>query len=145
MSTAFMRERRGWFAQSAVLVALIFAMLATSISPVLAAGGQFGNLSGTVIDQATKAGVPGAKVTVVSPSGTYRQTANGSGQFSILGVPVDTYLVTVEATGYQPATLPGISILGDQTQGLGNIVLSKELKEIGKVAARAQSGAFQPT
>jgi hypothetical protein len=145
MSTAFMRERRGWFAQSAVLVALIFAMLATSISPVLAAGGQFGNLTGSVIDATTKAPVANAKVTLVSPSGTYRQTTGSNGQFSVLGVPVDTYLVTVEATGYQAATLPGISILGDQTQGLGNVILSKELREIGKVAARAQSGAFQPT
>jgi hypothetical protein len=145
MSTAFMRERRGWFAQSAVLVALIFAMVATSISPVLAAGGQFGNLSGSVIDASTKAPVANAKVTLVSPSGTYRQTTGSNGQFSLLGVPVDTYLVTIEATGYQAATLPGISVLGDQTQGLGNVILSKELREIGKVAARAQSGAFQPT
>jgi Carboxypeptidase regulatory-like domain/TonB dependent receptor len=145
MSTAFMRERRGWFAQSAVLVALIFAMLATSISPVLAAGGQFGNLSGTVVDQTSKAGIANAKVTVVSPSGTYHATTDSKGNFQLLGVPVDTYLVTVESPGYQAATLAGISILGDQTQGLGNVSLAKNLQTIGHVAARAQSGAFQPT
>jgi hypothetical protein len=144
MSTAFMRERRGWLARAAVLVAMVFALVGTSISPIMAAGGQFGNLSGSVVDQSTKAPIANARVTVVSPSGTYRATTGSNGQFSILGVPVDTYLVTVEDPGYLPATFSGVTIQGDQTQGMGIILLGKE-KEIGHVTARSQAGAFQPT
>ncbi len=129
---------------TAFKLALIVALVGTSIGPTFAAGGQFGNLSGTVVDQATKAPIVQAKVTVVSPSGTYKATTDSKGTFNILGMPVDTYLVTVESSGYIPATLTGVTILGDQTQGLGVVTLGKE-REIGHVTARSQAGAFQPT
>jgi hypothetical protein len=144
MSTTLMRERRGWLSRSAVLVALVFALVGTSVSPIFAAGGQFGNLSGSVIDQTTKTPIAGAKVTVVSPSGTYHATSDSKGQFNILGMPVDTYLVTIEDQGYIASTFTGVTILGDQTQGLGLVVLSKE-RTIARVSARSQAGAFQPT
>jgi hypothetical protein len=144
MSTAFTRERRGWLARAFILVALVFALVGTSISPIMAAGGQFGNLSGSVIDQSTKAPIANARVTVVAPSGTYHATTGSNGQFSILGMPVDTYLVTIEEPGYLPATFAGVTVVGDQTQGMGVIPLGKE-KEIGHVTARSQAGAFQPT
>ena len=139
MSTAFIHERCRRLARSAVLAALIVALVCTSIAPAFAAGGQFGNLSGTVYDQSTKTAVAGATVTVVSPSGTYHAKSDSKGSFTILGIPVDTYLVTVESPGYLAQTYPGVTILGDQTQGLGTIYMSKE-KEIARVTSRSFAG-----
>lgn len=126
------------------LLALL-AFVATLASPALAAGGQTGNLNGTVIDAATKAPVAGAAVAAVSPSGVYKTRTDARGQFSILGLSIDTYSLSVEAPGYDIYSNAGVTIIGDQSLGLGTLALTKQLKTIGRVTTRSASSAFQPT
>ena len=130
--------------RSGLALLLALAFLAVSAPPVFAAGGQTGNLSGTVVDAQTKAPIAGATVNVVSPSGNYHAKTGSNGFFSILGLNVDSYTVSVEQGGYEAQSLSGITITGDQTANLGSIGLSKQLRTIARTSSRAPSGAYQP-
>ncbi len=127
---------------------LILTLLTTANlfvpAPTFAAGGETGNLTGTVIDSATKAAVKNAKVTAASPSGYQVAHTDSRGFFSLLGLNVDTYTISVEAQGYDSALINGVTVVGDQSLGLGAISMTKQLKTIGRVEARSKSGAFQP-
>jgi hypothetical protein len=125
-------------------LAMLMLYVACSGATALAAGGETGNVSGTVVDAATKAPVAGAKVGVASPSGSYTAKTDARGFFSILGLSVDTYTISVDAPGYDGVVVNGITIAGDQTLSLGTVALTKQLKTIGRVSARSKSGAFQP-
>lgn len=132
------------FRSIAIAIAIVaFALDATL--PASAAGGQYGILSGTVVDAKTRQPVAGARITAASPSGTFHAVTGANGQFIIDGVTVDSYLVTVEYQGYDALQLNGVSIIGDQTDNVGNLVISRTLRTIGKVAAHSTSSAFQPT
>jgi len=126
------------------LLASALVFLSGETTSVLAAGGQTGDLQGTVLVAATRAALEGAAVTAVSPSGTFTARTNARGFFSILGMNVDTYVVSVESPGYDALSLTGVTITGDQTSDLGTLTVSKKLKTIGGAAARSQTGAFQP-
>ena len=127
-----------------LVLASALALFLADVGSALAAGGQTGNLQGTVIIASTLAPLEGASVTVAAPSGTFTARTNTGGFFSILGLNVDTYAVSIEAPGYDPLILSGITVTGDQTNDLGKLVLSKKLKTIASTAARSLNGAFQP-
>jgi hypothetical protein len=116
-------------------------------SPVFAAGGQFGNLRGGPIeDSATKAPITGARIIASSPSGTYHAVTDSHGLFTILGMNVDTYTITIEAKGYEPISFPGQTLIGDGTLDLGGPwLMTKSLKTIARVSARSPASAFQPS
>lgn len=122
---------------------LVFGASQTTLA--IAAGGQTGNLSGTVVDAQSKAPLAGAAVSAASPSGSYSARTDARGFFSILGVAIDTYTLSVQAEGYETQLQSGVTVIGDQTVGLGTIVVQKRLRTIGKVTARSRSSAFQPT
>ncbi|MGP6190473.1 MAG: carboxypeptidase regulatory-like domain-containing protein [Vulcanimicrobiaceae bacterium] len=124
---------------------MLLAMVLSMATPSFAAGGQTGGLSGTVTDSDTRAAVAGASVTVASPTGTFKTKTDGTGFFSILGMPVDTYTLSIESQGYQAVTQTGVTLTGDQTTGLGQVRLLKELRTIARTTARSTTGAFQPT
>jgi hypothetical protein len=115
------------------LPAIVLWLLTALCSPLVAdaAGGQTGNVSGTVIDAQTKAPVVGAAVTLAAPSGTYAAKTDGRGFFSILGVSVDTYRLSVERQGYETLMQSGVTVIGDQTLELGSVALQKHLRTIG--------------
>ena len=113
------------------LLASALVFLSGETTSVLAAGGQTGDLQGTVLVAATRAALEGAAVTAVSPSGTFTARTNARGFFSILGMNVDTYVVSVESPGYDALSLTGVTITGDQTSDLGTLTVSKKLKTTG--------------
>ena len=125
--------------------AVLALLLAALPLAAHAAGGQTGNLSGSVVDAQTKAPIAGATVAAVSPSGAYRSRSDARGFFSLLGIVVDTYTLSIEAQGYESLLQSGVTIIGDQTLGLGTVALQKRLRTIGRVRARSQSSAFQPS
>jgi Carboxypeptidase regulatory-like domain len=129
-----------------VLLILTLLVTASFVAPstARAAGGETGNLAGTVVDSVSKAPVKNARVTAASPSGTQIAHTDGRGFFTLLGLPVDTYTLSVESPGYDSVILNGITVVGDQSLGLGTISMAKQLKTIGRVEARSKSGAFQP-
>ena len=100
------------------LVALVALALAVN------AGSTFGqevtaSLTGTVTDQ-SGAAVAGAKVSAKDAlRGTSYTTTTGSeGSFYINRIQVGTYDVRVEATGFQTALQPGITLVLNQTARL---------------------------
>ncbi len=139
------RARVALAVRVALSASTVLAVILSLTGPSFAAGGQFGNLNGTVVDQQTKNPIAGASVTVASPSGTRTAKTQANGFFSILGIPVDTYLVTIEVPGYEPLQLPSVTVQGDQNLNLGNVAIVKSLRQIARVTTRSRAGAFQPT
>ncbi|MBV9646131.1 MAG: TonB-dependent receptor, partial [Candidatus Eremiobacteraeota bacterium] len=127
-----------------LVCAAVCGIVGGSTLPAFAAGGQLGNLTGTVIDAQTKAPIANATVNAAAPTGSYTSRTDAHGFFSILGMVVDTYSVSVQAAGYEPQTVAGITIQGDQTVSLPNVTLAKVLRTIGRVTARSASSVFQP-
>ncbi len=134
---------RASFARAVVSLILALAFSLGVASPAFAAGGQTGSLNGTLQDAATHVPVPNAHVTAASPSGRNTATTDSHGFFSIIGLPVDTYTISVEAPGYDTITLQGVTIQGDQTVNVGSVAISKRLAEIGRTRARSASSVFQ--
>ena len=130
------------FVRSLFVTIAVLSLLLPATGPVQAAGGQTGTISGTVFD-AAGAPVSGAAVLATSPSGSYRATSDTSGRYSILGVVLDTYNVSVSKTGYQTQSYSGVTIVGDQTVSVA-AVLSRQLQTIGRVTTRSVNSAFQP-
>jgi hypothetical protein len=127
------------------IVALTASLVFGSLAPAYAAGGLTGNFSGTVQDSS---GMPvsGATVDLVSPSGSYKQTTDGKGNFLFLNINIDTYILSVQATGFEPYGREGITVTGDSSGSIGIIKLGKlnVPKQIAVVTSRSQSSAFQP-
>lgn len=125
----------------AAALTVFFGLL--SIGPALAAGGQFGNLSGTITDAQTHAPIAGATVFAKSGSGSYTAKTDASGHYSILGMNVDTYTLTITAQGYEPQSFTGVIVFGDEND-VANEVITKQLKTIAHVTSTAANSAFQP-
>jgi hypothetical protein len=130
-------------ARTLVVIGVMLSMMLNSSIPAFAAGGSNGNIHGALIDGTSKAAIVGAKIGIASPSGSFNATTDGNGKFSIDGLPVDTYILTIQAQGYDVYSQAGVTILGDQTVDLGQIAILK-LRTIITVRSRSASGAFQP-
>ncbi len=117
--------------------------IAAQTLPAFALGGTNGNVQGEVVEGTAKTPVVGATVQIVSPSGTYMGKTDAHGHFAFLGVPVDTYTISVQAPGEQPFSEEGVSVIGDQNVQLGQITVTKQLRTIGTVQAHSISSAFQ--
>ena len=128
---------------AAVVVAL--SILASVTAPAFAAGGQFGNLNGTIVDAQTKAPIAGAHISAKSGSGNYTATTDAKGFFVILGMSVDSYTVTIEATGHETQNLTGVPVFGDETDTVGTVAMVPSLKTIATTHSRSTGSAFQPT
>jgi hypothetical protein len=122
--------------------AFFAGILCSLIAPVLAAGGQVGIIQGTVTD-ANGNPIGNAAVSAVSPSASYNAATAPNGTFTIVGVDVDTYVISVSAPEYDTYVLPSASVIGDQTLTLP-LKLTRRQDIIGKINARSASGAFQP-
>jgi len=126
----------------AVLVAtLVLGNIVLTTSTASAAGGITGSISGTVVDE-SKNPVPGATITIASPSGTFHGRSDEHGAFTVLGVLADTYVLTISKSNYQTTTLAGITVTGDNALSLGVITLGRQV--IGRTKARPANSAFQP-
>ena len=70
-----------------------------------------GTISGTVTDKDTGNLIEGATVT----ANGYSTTTNTTGQYTLLNIPVGTYIVEVSATGYQSQSQTNVQVLDGQT------------------------------
>jgi hypothetical protein len=124
-----------------VITTLVLLSLVLQGTMVLA--GTTGTLTGVVEDAQTKTPIAGAKVTVASPSQTATATTDASGRFSFLSLGPDTYLVSVEKSGYDTATLQGVTIIADNVQTV-TVDESRTIREIGRTTSRASSSLLKP-
>ena len=117
--------------------ALFFFIILGTIGIATAAEATTGAIAGAVL--AGGAPVANARVSAASPSGRYTATTNARGQFTLLGITPDSYIVSVQAAGYEPASENGVVVLPNQTQQLVFHVVAL-LKTIA--SAKARSPAF---
>jgi Carboxypeptidase regulatory-like domain/TonB dependent receptor-like, beta-barrel/TonB-dependent Receptor Plug Domain len=124
-----------------VALALVLAFLCSGFTAVYA--GTTGALTGKVINAATQAPMPGAKVTVASPSGSATTVSDKNGSFAFLSLAPDTYALSVSYAGFDTATTSGITVQSDQTATF-NVTLAKSLQTIGRVQSRSNASLIQP-
>ena len=122
-------------------LALAIAFMLCSFVPA-AAQTTTGTINGTITGQN---GTPlsGVAVTAVSPSQRYAATTNANGFFSLTGVVPDTYQITLARTGYQNATVDGVTVTPGQAVSVTQ-TLSQQLANIGRTSSRSGGSAFQP-
>jgi len=122
--------------------ALLFVTIGPCTRPAFAA--STGNLTGTV-STASESLVSGAKVTAVSPSGSFKTVTDHRGFYTLLNLPPDTYQLTFAATGYRLAVIDGVTIFQNQ-----NLVVDAKLQpgtaSLGQVTTSAsKTDLVQPT
>lgn len=122
----------------------IFAalLLASFVVPQTAYAGTTGNINGTVTD-ATGKPVADVSVTAAAASQTGHATTDARGFFSIVDLTPDTYTVSFQKQGYQPISVPGVSVFQDQTANV-NQRLETALKTIASVRAAGASNLVKP-
>ena len=142
----FAPQRNPWkrVIASFAALALVAGLISSLAAPASAAGGQYGSIQGFVIDGKTKAVIVGATVSAAAPTGQFKAVTDSRGYFNILGVNVDTYTVSIEAKGYEPISVFGVTVFGDNPANLGQIGLAKSLTTIVRVTARAATSVYQP-
>src|SRR5260221_4884293 len=120
------KEKRGVVVRKRVisfLAALCCVMLLASGNS-LRAQGIFATLTGVVSDPSGSV-VANAKVVLKDAvSGSLRDTVtNGEGYFTFASVPVGTYALTVDATGFKSYKADGISLGGGEKRNV-NVALT---------------------
>jgi len=81
-----------------------------------------------------------AIVSFTSPSGRYRTTTDKAGHFVVTGLAADTYTASIEAEGYEPETLVGVTLTPGATLHEDFRILKRELRTIGRATASSRVG-----
>ncbi|OYW11047.1 MAG: hypothetical protein B7X34_03745, partial [Acidobacteriia bacterium 12-62-4] len=91
-------------------------LILLSVAATLLAQSERGTITGTVRD-ATGAVVPGAKVTLTNTAMGTASTAptSESGDYTVPGLAVGTYIVRVEKDGFRPASVTGLVLNASAT------------------------------
>jgi Carboxypeptidase regulatory-like domain/TonB dependent receptor/TonB-dependent Receptor Plug Domain len=118
-----------------VAVLLTLSMLAQG---TWALASTTGGLSGTVVDTSSGAPLASATVTATAPSQNATTTTDANGHFHFLSLTPDTYTVSSEKTGYDPASTAGVTVFADSTQAV-TLSMHQTLKTIASVRSQAVS------
>jgi hypothetical protein len=108
-----------------------------------ALAGTTGGVQGTVSDAGTGAPVAAATISIVSPSQSATTTTDAGGHFAFLSLAPDTYSVSVEKTGYDSITRPGVSVFADQNQTV-SLAIHAALRTIAHVTSAAAGALLKP-
>ena len=103
-----------------LLTACVVGMLLAPALPIVGQGIVTGSLTGTVEDP-SGAVVPGATVTAIDPTkGTpFKATVGSNGSFTLSTLPVGTYDVTIESSGFSNLSLHNVQVSTGKATGLG--------------------------
>ncbi len=113
------------------------------IVPSRAPAGTTGGIGGTVTEAGTSAPLAGVRVTVVSPSQSASTLTDAGGHFHFVSLAPDEYTASLEKSGYDPVSYPGIAVLADAQQTLA-FAMHKALKTIAQVSSRSASSLVRP-
>ena len=86
---------------------LVFILCTGLCVPIPADAGTTGTLTGTAIDATSKQPIAGAKISAASPSQIASVTSDASGHYTFLALAPDTYTISIEAKGFEGASLAG--------------------------------------
>jgi hypothetical protein len=125
------------------ILAIALVVLISLAAPFAALAALVGTISGNVTDGKTHAPLANVRVTAVAGSGRATTTTNAQGFFSLTGLQPDTYTISFELSGYESASLTGVTINAEQIQTVSQ-ALDRQLKQIGRVSARSSGSAYQP-
>jgi hypothetical protein len=117
-------------------MAALFLVTSGAFRPAIAAEATTGTISGTVVD-ASGLQLANVKVTAASPSARAAVLSDAKGAFSFLGLPPDSYTVSVELAGYESGA-DSETVLPGQTRRVA-FRLAKTLRTIGAVRASSPS------
>jgi outer membrane receptor protein involved in Fe transport len=123
-------------------VVVIACAAAGSVSPSRAS--TVGSIHGTVLDSTTRRPIADARLSLVSPSGSYAAVSDAHGFYSFVGVVPDTYELTAQASQYRPFSEPGITVSQDSNVAIDVAMQRTALVEIGHVSARSAAFPVQP-
>jgi choice-of-anchor A domain-containing protein len=107
-----------WAADPYLTAIAIRALAATASAPPPASTGQ---VSGTVIDQATSASLSGVQVALTGAQSA-SATTDASGGFAVAGLAPGSYTVAISKAGYSTASIP-VTVTVGVTSNLGTIRL----------------------
>jgi len=124
-------------------VLAMLAVMAVVFQGTLVLAGTTGSLSGVLVDASSKAPVAGAVVNAVSPSQAATAKTDAAGRFTFLALSPDTYVLSVEKTGYNTLTQAGVTVVADQGVDL-SLAAQPAVKTIGRVSSRSASDLVRP-
>src|SRR5215475_7009331 len=142
-----MRERRTLPFFSPLLQICGVMIVVTFVCISVSGQTIFGRISGTVVDS-SGAVVPGATVTVINNANNAARTAvtDDSGFYTVTNLPVGTYTVTVERTGFKKANQTDNTLTADQrltvnvTLEAGNVTETVEVSTAAGETVNTTSG-----
>ncbi|MBV9262753.1 MAG: TonB-dependent receptor, partial [Candidatus Eremiobacteraeota bacterium] len=100
-----------------------------------------GIVSGTVIDDRTRAPLASVQIVAKSPSGTYRTSTDAQGHYRFLSLLPDNYSLSFTLAGFLPFSETVVVLNGSQQ--IVNVPLSKTFKTIAVTHARSAGSAYQ--
>ncbi|MBV8170560.1 MAG: TonB-dependent receptor [Candidatus Eremiobacteraeota bacterium] len=113
----------------------------TAISPALP--GTTGGIQGRTIDQSNSAPVADAIVTAAAPSQTATTKSEATGHFAFISLAPDTYTLTASKTGFTTITVPGVTVIADQTRTV-TLVMPEAVRTLGTVTATGSTALVRP-
>src|SRR5215469_16919345 len=108
------------FAGRVMTTLSLFTAFLLLVPSLLGQGITTGSITGTVEDQQQQV-IPGAKVTAIE-NGTnvsFNATSDGAGSFELRGLPVGTYNVTIEASGFSKKQVTNVGTSAGRASSLG--------------------------
>lgn len=120
-----------------VLRIAVAVVLAFTPATALAAESTTGTIVGS-IRSTTGAPIVDARVGAAAASGRYTARSDARGNFTMLGVVADTYVVSVVSDGYADATQAGVTVLPGARAHV-QFELAPVLRTIGTVRSSASS------
>src|SRR6185437_10843485 len=124
---------------AAIAAAIAFSLC---FQPLPALAGTTGVVSGTVRIE-TGEPVANASVTANSASQTSTVQSDAAGRFVFLSLQPDTYTVSADKSGYDPVSVPGITVFADQTRTV-TLTTRKSLRTIASVTSQATRALVRP-
>ena len=121
----------------AIAVVLCFAAL------LPARAGTTGGINGVVLQTGTSTPLAGVDVTAVSPSQTARTVTDARGRFAFVSLAPDEYTISLQKSGYSPASVAGIAVFADAQQTV-TLSMRIALKTIANVTSRSSASLVRP-
>ena len=123
------------------VASLAAACLFAFAEPSLA--GTTGGITGRAVDATNSGPVADAAVTVTSPSQNASTKTDANGHFSFISLAPDTYTVTASKEGYSAQSVPGVTVISDQTRTV-TIALQRSVRSLGAVVATGSTSLVRP-
>lgn len=133
-----MSDQKKWVPGRSVRILFLTMIALTTLAGVAHGQSIYATLTGTVTDP-SMAVIPNAKITLKnSASGDIRTTVtNTEGFYTFASVPIATYEMTIEASGFQSQKVEGIAVSGAEKRNLDLVMkvgATAETIEVSSVA-----------